>query len=323
MRGVMESGTFWFSVAVVIVLGIGAGLSAAFWGDLAATGEGSRESLSTTVRNVMLMIGALLALPLAIWRGWVAEQQVKATNDSVSATHESITNQRFQAAAQMLGHDLSAVRLGAIHTLAQLARADRERYYDQTARLLASFIRQPRTGKGTDTTRVLRGSGRSVREDVSAAIDFVGSRTQEDIDFERAYDIVVDLHNMNFEGWDLKDLNLSRALLCDSYFGEAKLMNTDFTGADLSDCTFRDAFIGGAILRCAKLSNANFTEWYIDSDGRYAQWTHSGEERGAVVGLLQSQLDEALDDQENPPRLRNVEDAESREQLTWHGASAR
>ena len=34
MRDLLRSGTFWFSVAVVVVLGVGAGLSVVFWGDL-------------------------------------------------------------------------------------------------------------------------------------------------------------------------------------------------------------------------------------------------------------------------------------------------
>lgn len=318
MKLEIDSGTKWFLATVILVLILGGVCSAMFWDDLAGTGANQRESLSTTVRNVMLMIGALLALPLAIWRGWVAERQVKATNDSVNASHDTIANQRFQAAAQMLGHDLSAVRLGAIHTLAQLSREDRERYYVQSARLLASFVRQPRMGEQTDTTRVRRGDGRNVREDVSATLDYIGSWTPEDIDFEMNQGFKIDLHGKNFDRWDLSGLNLARVLLHDASFSGATLKGTNLTRADLSDCYFGGAFVGGAILRCTRLSRTNFSRWRIGDKGEYVAWRRETRAPGEVVGLVQAQLDEALDDQDNPPRLRDVRDAETGELLSWH-----
>ena len=308
-----------FIVVVVLVLALGAACSAIFWGDLSATENGKSESLSTTVRNVMLILAAILALPLAIWRGWVAEQQVKATQDSVDAAHEAISNQRFQAAAQMLGHDLNAVRLGAIHTLAQLSQEDRDRYYLHTARLLASFVRQPRSGDQTNSTRVRRGDGREVREDVNAALNFIGSRNQEDLDYEKTVGLTIDLHDINFERWDLSGMNLARCSLRDAYFGRTLLQNVDFTDTDLSECSFGGANVEGAIFRRTNLAKANLTRWYIDDDGRYAERARATRDRGPVKGLVQAQLDEALDELENPPRLRDVKDAATGEQLLWHG----
>ena len=312
------SGTTWFMIIVFVVLAVGGALSAVFWTDLAGTGD-DKDSLSTAVRNVMFMIGALLALPLAIWRGWVAEQQVKATQESVDAAHIAIANQRFQAAAQMLGHELSAVRLGAIHTLTSLSQEDHERYYVQTARLLASFIRQPRAGEQTNTTLVGRGDGRDVREDVSAAIEFVGSRKQEDLEFEASKDFRIDLHSMNLERWDLQGLNFARVSLHGSYFGRGNLTDTNFAGADLTGCYFGGAIVGGAIMWRTRLSSANFSAWSIGENGEYVRWHDQARAPGKAVGLAQSQLDEALDDQDNPPKLRAVRDAESDELLTWHG----
>ena len=132
-----------FIVVVVLVLALGAACSAIFWGDLSATENGKSESLSTTVRNVMLILAAILALPLAIWRGWVAEQQVKATQDSVDVAHMAISNQRFQAAAAMLGNSHHPVVIGAIQTLDRLARESPENYYRDTMILLTEFVRHP------------------------------------------------------------------------------------------------------------------------------------------------------------------------------------
>ena len=67
----MGKGTVLFTLFALLVLVVGGALAALFWTELRGTGD-IADSLSTTIRNVMLMIGAFLALPLAVWRGWVA-----------------------------------------------------------------------------------------------------------------------------------------------------------------------------------------------------------------------------------------------------------
>ena len=313
-----RSGTFWFSIAVVVVLGIGAGLSATFWGDLVGTGD-NKESLSTTVRNVMLMMGGLLALPLAIWRGWVAEQQVKATGDSVNAAHEAIATQRFQAAAQMLGHDLSAVRLGAMHTLVALSQEDREQYYVQSVKLLAAFIRDPTKGDNAQNPKTERDDGGSVREDVSFALDFIGSRTSEDLRFEQSQDLAVDLSGVRLVGIDLHGLNLSGVSLRRANLAKAICTDTDFSECDLSFATISDASLKGANLHGAILSGTDFSTPHRSI--RIITKSEREDEPSPARGLIQSQLDEAVYDGHNPPNLRGVTDAETGDLLLWQRGS--
>ena len=45
-----------------------------FW-DWLQTGPDGLESGSTTIRNIGLVIAGVVALPLAIWRSWVAQRQ--------------------------------------------------------------------------------------------------------------------------------------------------------------------------------------------------------------------------------------------------------
>ncbi len=312
-----RSGTFWFSIAVIVVLSVGAWLSATHWGDLSGP-EDDKESLSTTVRNVMLMMGALLALPLAIWRGWVAERQVKATNESVSAAHQAISNQRFQAAAQMLNNESNAVRLGAIHTLVTLAREDGERHYIESAMLLAAFARNPTGGTGVDAPEIRRGDGRGVREDVSSVLDFIGYRTQSEIRLERLMDFRIDLSGVRLRGVDLRGLKLTGVVLQSAALADANFGNVDFTGADLSSARLTGSYLGKAVLRDARLSGANFSTWRRNHDNEYVDYSSRSDSRPAV-GLVQSQLDEALDDSDNPPLLRGVVDADTHVQLLWHG----
>ena len=316
MRDLLKSGTFWFSVAVVVVLGVGAGLSAAFWGDLSGP-EDNKEALSTTVRNVMLMLAALLALPLAIWRGWVAERQVRATQDSVGAAHIAIANQRFQAAAQMLGSEVNAVRLGAIDTLAALANEDSERYYIQSTKLLAAFIRDPFREGDMPMPVTRRGGGSTIREDVSSALDFIGSRAASEVHLEAWHGYRIDLSGVSFGRVDLRGLNLSRTTLNRANLSGARCGGVDFSDSDLSHASLSGAHLRGVTMRNAKLSGANFSASVRGVEGQYEDYSGLG--RSPAVGLVQKQLDEALDDQEEGPMLRGVKDAGTGEQLLWHG----
>ena len=56
----------------------------------------------------------LIALPLALWRGHVAEQQA-------NAAQQSLRNERYQKGAEMLGSEVLSVRLGGIYGLQQFS----------------------------------------------------------------------------------------------------------------------------------------------------------------------------------------------------------
>ena len=97
MKDQVDTGTKWFIAIVAVVLAVGGALSAVFWTDLAGAGN-TQDSFSATVANVMLMIGALLALPLALWSRWVAEPQLKASRETVEKMGESLWGLGFTAA---------------------------------------------------------------------------------------------------------------------------------------------------------------------------------------------------------------------------------
>lgn len=313
----MDKGTVLFTVFALLVLAVGGGLAAHFWTELQGTGDNA-DNLSTTIRNVMLMIGAFLALPLAIWRGWVAERQVKATNESVSAAHEAIANQRFQAAAQMLDNEVNGVRLGAIDTLVALANEDPERYYVQSTQLLASFMRNPFSTDYDAIARISRGEGELIREDVNAALEFIGSRTAEELLLEQREGFRVNLDGVDLSGLDLRELNLAQVTMQAARLVDSHFENTNFADADLSSAVLRESYLRGTVFRGTKLSGTNFTGWMLDGEGEY-DYGNRRRRYEPVAGLVQSQLDEALDDQDNPPKLRGVRDADTDELLSWHG----
>ena len=80
------SGGTWLAVSLVVLF-IEIALSIVFWNWLSGG-----ESASATIRNVGLVIAGSVALPLAIWRGVVADRQASAAQRQVDATQQSLLN---------------------------------------------------------------------------------------------------------------------------------------------------------------------------------------------------------------------------------------
>ena len=190
---ILISGTARYAIFVVIALVIAGALSGMYWRDWT---DSDAAPTVEFVRNMVLIVGAALALPLAIWRGYVAEQQVKAAQESVAA-------QRFQAAAQMLGHDLNAVRLGAVYTLTDLGRQDPSAFHVDTARVLAAFVRYPHNQKSTVIEEISLPLGRVVREDVYTALTALVTRGSQAIRAERRQGYRINLEGQDFTGMDV------------------------------------------------------------------------------------------------------------------------
>ena len=66
-------GAFWWIAGIVLVLATNLALSWCYWEEL----RSDQESLSTTVRNVGLVIGGVIAILFAAWRSIVAEKQAE------------------------------------------------------------------------------------------------------------------------------------------------------------------------------------------------------------------------------------------------------
>jgi len=307
------SGTKWFILSVLLVLGMAAILSPLFWGDLSGSCRGSPDSTGSTIRNVVLIVGAVLALPLAVWRGKVAENQVEATEKSVRAAQQAIANQRFQGAAEALGHELNAVRLGAIRNLRQLSREYPIEYYVDVMTLLAAFVRQPHEGSAAI---VQLEKGKHVREDVQVAIRAIGTRSKAEQLLEVEADYRIDLSDTTFRYFDFRGLNMQRVLFGRSTFHLACLVGTDLENADLTDTDFLGTDLRRANLANATLDSSNLSQYSISEGGDYkSRLTEDYRNKG----LVQAQLDSAFCNDGSPPKLRETLDAASGEQLLWEG----
>ena len=89
----------WDMAGLITLLLVVAGfLVCRFW-DWLRMGTGGYESGTATVRNLGLLFTAIIALPLGIWRSFVAHRQSQTAQ-------QGLLNERYQRGAEMLGSEV-------------------------------------------------------------------------------------------------------------------------------------------------------------------------------------------------------------------------
>ncbi len=319
----------------------------------------SRESNGATLRNVGLVVAAVIALLLAIWRSRVAQRQA-------ATAERSLLNERYQKGAEMLGSKVLAVRLGGIYALQGLAEEDPKQYHVQIMKLFCAFARRPThdgddgigKGKQSDAPDESDTETERRREDVRAVMEAIGSRSESDIVLEREDSFKLDLTGVDVGDADLRRANLSWIVLKNANLSGAKLnranlsmtgldganlSKADLTGANLSGATLTNAKLCGAELYHANLSDAKLHGADLSRAGLggaklfNAQLNHANlsgaslyynrsevsdptETKIPATGLTQAEFDKTVTDPDNPPGLDPaVIDAETGKPLVWRG----
>ena len=286
-RSLLASRKWWIRASAAFAIGAALLLifGTAFW-DAFRDWLISNESGSTTIRNLGLVAAGLIALPLALWRGHVAEQQTAAAQDS-------LRNERYQKGAEMLGSEVLSVRLGGIYALQSLSEEYPEEYHVQIIRLFSAFARHPTSDIEYDREISAGNFPPFSREDVRTTIWSIGGRNVEHISLEKKGKFQLDLSSANLRIMWLPDVNLSNAFcLRTDFFGSS------LVGSNLSGASFTLALLEEVTLGDANISGASFAK---------------------VNGLTQYQLDQARADPDNPPKLDGVQDAETGQPLVWTG----
>ena len=321
----VNRGRFSLFVILVIAAGVGVWSLVHFW-DWLQTGEIGKESGSTTVRNIGLVIGGVVAALLAVWRSRVAERQADAAQRQVETAQRSLLNERYQQGAEMLGSDFLTVRLGGIFALQRLAEEHPEQYHIQIMQLFCAFVRHPTRLEGaeagrqdveneTDARDEEADQPPDLREDVEAVINAIGARSETGLALEARNNFRLDLRGSNLSWGSLIDeANLSNAELT-----RADLSWTNLQGANLSGTSFWGANLTGADLSGANLGGANLyrasLDWAVLSEAMLS----GPDGECPITGLIQAQLDEARADAEFPPRLDGVLGLKTDTPLVWRG----
>ena len=312
-------------LGAIVALAVLVWLGTYYWGDWKPlrewlTGEGSlRESGSATVRNLGLVVAGLIAIPLAWWRSRVAAKQA-------DIAQQSLWNERYQKAAEMLGSNVLSVRLGGIYAFRTLVEEQPRRYYVQCMRLLCAFVRNPTLDSNVQTlvdiktpendfevARVIEKRFR-LRADVQAVMEMLRGRDDEWISLEEEHGFMPDLRGAELSWADLESVNLSAfdmstANLIGADLRRAKLISAILVDGDLTAVRLSGADLSACVLRNANVTGTRFCE--LTSDG--------GFERPAR-GLTESSLQYALADFNNPPELGGVVlDSWNGLPLEWNG----
>ena len=247
---------FSWIVAIVGVLVISTLLSWLYWKDL----HGGQDSLSTTIRNLGLVIGGFVAMLLAVWRSQVATRQAETAQ-------QSLLNERYQQGAEMLGSEVLSVRLGGIYTLERLAADHPKEYHVQVMKLFCGFVRFPTKEKGIQFHPAI-GQDQDVltprlRADVQDVLRAIGSRSIEGVVLEQDEDSnILYLPEAQLIGLQIQDAVLSGAWLTDANLSGATLPRVNLScarlvGADLSGTKLWGANLSRAILRDANMSGTD------------------------------------------------------------------
>ena len=226
-------------------------LTIVFWGWLS-----NGESGSTTIRNIALVAAGMIALPLAIWRGVVANRQA-------NTEQQGLLNERYQKGAEMLGSEVLSVRLGGIYALQRLAEEWPDQYHIQIMRLFCAFVRLPTRDQSFESgqTVIEAGIQLGIRQDVEAVMQMMGSRDESRIALERMADFRLDLRGADLSKAEFLDADLSNAMFHKSNLSGANFANTNLADSfliysDLSRAQFYSVNFTGTRLGSANLSSA-------------------------------------------------------------------
>ena len=314
-----ESRGFWITTSVVFFF-VGIALTIVFWDWLSGG-----ESGSTTIRNIGFIIAGSVAIPLAIWRGVVADKQASAAGEQtdtaleqVAIAQRSLLSERYQRGAEMLGSKVLSVRQGGIYTLRRLVEKYGDTYHVEVIRLLCAFVRHPTRDDSIEIDSESHKSqdepARKLRADVEDAMQALGSRSLAGTSLELNEDYKLYLRDANLSDLQIQDAKLSNAWLTNANLSGAVLPRVDLSGARLRRTDLSGAKLWGANLSRANLRDANLSG--TDFCGADAQ---SRNYNAPARGLTQTQLNRACADPDNPPKLDGVVDAVTGEPLVWRG----
>ena len=312
-------------IVAVTVSAITIGLSFAFWDWLTGYTLGiplsEIEPPSTTVRNIVLGLAAVIALLVAVWRGWVADRQATIADRRATIADGQWQNERYLASARMLESPSMAVRLGAIYQLRQIAHENPERFHIPVMDLICAFIRTPPESIGVPGSGNI-GLFSHVPKDLAAALEAFSERGQlERKAIEKETGFWMDLSGACLSGADLMVLDFSGVRLSDVDFTGAVLHGTDLSSsympnvilidAELLDVDLRGADMSFSLLFGADFTNAKFENASLD----YAEFLSDGD---FATGLTQAQIDDALATAGAEPNLEGLFDSETGQPLVWN-----
>ena len=217
-------------------------------------------------RNLVLSIGAPLALILAVWRARVASRQTNLAEQAANMD-------RFQKGSQMLGDDRLSVRQAGVIILHDLAKSQIAKFPKRKeglalmcAEVLEKFVIDRGNEKGEVNTEEANGEDKphSITPDAQSALTNliqIRNKLGSDVELAGANLSEAELNRANLKkaklmGAKLMGANLNRANLNEGELNGANLNGAELMGAELMGVELNRASLSRANLMRAKLNGA-------------------------------------------------------------------
>ena len=258
--------------------------------------------------GLSFLIASVFGLIFAGWRSW---------NHHVSTHAESkrIRLETFTNAVGQLGHDSPAIRIGAIQSLEQLSKMDRD-FYPRVIETLCAFIRERRTIKPepNEASEQTPDSAEDVSSKEHSKTETTPYREQPPVDIQLALTVlgrrerrwekrgsIIDLRacqlrgaDLSQGGWaeaDFSNANLREAKFRDADLGRTNLKKADLKKADLVQADLRGAELWGADLRetdflVANLKKADLGEANLEGAQLWAANLREADLGGVNLGRV-------------------------------------
>ena len=130
----------------------------------------TQVELSEIFRNYAIVVGGVIGLGLAFWRGIAHNRQAQAQQDQAEIAQRAHITEVFKDAVEQLGNDKLEVRLGAVFTLKQIIY-DFPEFDRVVTKLLTAYVRERSAGFGEDEEPTA---------DIVEIIDFISHDRMED-----------------------------------------------------------------------------------------------------------------------------------------------
>ena len=218
----------------------------------------------------------------------IAEKTIEISQDNLRIAQDTQITERFTRAIDQLGDkERIEVRLGGIYALERIAR-DSERDHWPIMEVLMAFIRhnshsvdqpsQPRKDRGHQPT-----------SDIQATLNVIARRSKQyDEQNQR-----IDFSNSDLAYLDLRDTDLSRAVLASANLTGARIRRAELTeailqesnleNADLLNCRLPYSDLRSANLKAANLFKADLREANLSGANLTGAILSAVDLRGAIV----------------------------------------
>jgi uncharacterized protein YjbI with pentapeptide repeats len=231
-----------------------------------------------TYTNLVQAIGGLV-LGITAWIGY---QNFRVGEKNLKISEDKQVSERFSKSIEHLGSHETAIRLGGIYALEQIA-IDSAKYHWTIVEILSAFIREkcpldnvaPPAGNSEQTSleeqseqKISVPTPKKVGVDIQAAMTVLGRRKVTQDPPDKSIDLrnislplieiqKASLSGVNLSGASLSGVNLNGANLSDANLSRVNLSGTSLFEANLSGASLFEANLSGASLLGINLSGAN------------------------------------------------------------------